>query len=99
MSYFTLLLKISDEPSEIYISMHATIAGIASLIASYTGGKVLSLIKDFQFSFLSGYNFLFMIAFGLRIFALYYFTRLDLGEKHRNLKFIEIAQMIITRRY
>jgi len=99
LSYFTLLLKISDEPSEIYISMHATIAGIASLIASYTGGKVLSLIKDFQFSFLSGYNFLFMIAFGLRIFALYYFTKLDLGEKHRNLKFIEIAQMIITRRY
>ncbi|MEN3041782.1 MAG: MFS transporter [Fervidobacterium sp.] len=99
LSYFTLLLKIIDEPSEIYISMHATIAGLASLIASYTGGKTLSLIKNFQFSFLSGYNVLFVIAFFLRIFALYYFTKLDIGEKHKSMKFIEIAYIIITRRY
>ncbi|MGC8903078.1 MAG: MFS transporter [Fervidobacterium sp.] len=99
LSYFTLLLKISEEPSEIFISMHAFVAGIASLIASYTGGKVLSLIKDFQFSFITGYNVLFVISLILRIFSLVCFAKLDLGEKHKNLKFIEIAQIVISRKY
>lgn len=98
LSYFTLLLKISDEPSELYISMHATVAGVASLIASYTGGKVLSYIKDLQFWHFSGYNVLFMIALILRIFALYYFSKLNIGDK-KNLKFREIALMIVARRF
>ncbi|MFN3692196.1 MAG: MFS transporter [Fervidobacterium sp.] len=98
LSYFTLLLKISDEPSELYISIHATVAGAASLIASYTGGKVLSYIKELNFGYFSGYNILFMIALFLRIFSLYYFSKLDIGDK-KKLKFREIAYMIITRRF
>ncbi|HQO06159.1 MAG TPA: MFS transporter, partial [Fervidobacterium sp.] len=66
LCYFTLLLKISDEPSEIYISMHAFVAGIASLIASYAGGLVMNALKDVSISIFTGYNILFMIAFILR---------------------------------
>ncbi|KAF2961458.1 MFS transporter [Fervidobacterium sp. 2310opik-2] len=99
LSYFTLLLKISDEPSENFISLHAFVAGLASLIASYSGGKVLSAIKDIEFGFLTGYNILFMIAFILRIIALIYFIKLNLGEDKRNLRFTQIAYMIVTRRF
>lgn len=99
LCYFTLLLKISDEPSEIYISMHAFVAGIASLIASYAGGLVMNALKDVSISIFTGYNILFMIAFILRFGALILFTRLDLGESHRNLKFVEIGYRIVTRRF
>ena len=98
LAYFTLLLKIVDEPSEIYISMHSLVAGIASLIASYTGGYTLNAIKDLRFLGLTGYNVMFMIAFVLRITALIVFIRLDFGsEVHRPMRFIEISQVFLRK--
>ncbi len=98
LAYFTLLLKIVEEPSEIYISMHAFVAGISSLIASYLGGVTLNGIKDWRFFGLTGYNVMFMIAFALRIGALILFIKLDFGtEGHRPLKFVEIGQILWRR--
>ncbi|WP_448376734.1 MFS transporter [Fervidobacterium sp.] len=98
LAYFTLLLKIVDEPSEIYISMHAFVAGFASLIASYAGGYTLNAIKDLRFFGLTGYNILFMIAFALRITALIIFIKLDFGkEGHRPMKFVEISQVLLRK--
>jgi len=99
LCYFTLLLEITDEPSEIYISMQAFVAGIASLIASYLGGLVLNTIKDTRIFIFTGYNILFLIAFVLRLYALIFFINLDLGERHKNLKFSEISYRIITRKF
>jgi MFS family permease len=98
LAYFTLLLKIVEEPSEIYISMHALVAGISSLLASYAGGLTLNAIKDWRFFGLTGYNIMFMIAFALRIGALISFIKLDFGtEGHRPLKFVEIGQILLKR--
>ncbi|MGC9771122.1 Na+/melibiose symporter [Fervidobacterium changbaicum] len=98
LAYFTLLLKLAQEPSEIYISMHSFVAGISSLIASYLGGLTLNAIKDWRFFGLTGYNVMFMLAFVLRIIALISFVRLDFGmEGHRPLKFVEIGQVFLRR--
>jgi len=98
LAYFTLLLEIVDEPSEIYISMHAFVAGVASLIASYAGGYTLNAIKDLRFLGLTGYNIMFMIAFVLRITALIIFIKLDFGrEVHRPMKFVEISQVLLRK--
>ncbi|WP_448384936.1 MFS transporter [Fervidobacterium sp.] len=98
LAYFTLLLKIVEEPSEIYISMHALVAGISSLIASYLGGITLNAIKNLRFFGLTGYNVMFMIAFALRIGALISFIKLDFGtEKHKPLKFVEMSQIFLRR--
>jgi len=78
--------------------MHAFVAGISSLIASYLGGVTLNGIKDWRFFGLTGYNVMFMIAFALRIGALILFIKLDFGtEGHRPLKFVEIGQILWRR--
>ncbi|MEJ5256677.1 MAG: MFS transporter [Fervidobacterium sp.] len=97
LAYFTLLLRIVDEPSEVYISMHAFVAGVASLIASLAGGFTLKAIRDVTIGNLTGYNIMFMLAFILRLAALIYFIKMDIGESHRPLKFSEISQIFLRR--
>ncbi|MGQ9855452.1 MAG: MFS transporter [Fervidobacterium sp.] len=97
LAYFTLLLKIVDEPSEVYISMHAFVAGVASLIASLAGGFTLRAIKNVVIGNLTGYNIMFMLAFVLRLGALIYFVKMDIGESQRPLRFVEISQIFLRR--
>ncbi len=97
LAYFTLLLRIVDEPSEVYISMHAFVAGVASLIASVAGGFTLKAIRDVTIGNLTGYNIMFMLAFILRFAALIYFIKMDIGESQKPLKFSEISQIFLRK--
>ncbi len=97
LAYFTLLLRIVDEPSEVYISMHAFVAGVASLIASVAGGFTMKAIRDVTIGNLTGYNIMFMLAFILRFAALIYFIKMDIGESQKPLKFSEISQIFLRK--
>lgn len=97
LAYFTLLLRIVDEPSEVYISMHTFVAGVASLIASVAGGFTLKAIRDVTIGNLTGYNIMFMLAFILRFAALIYFIKMDIGESQKPLKFSEISQIFLRK--
>jgi len=99
LNYFTLLLKISEEPSEIYFSMHAFVAGISSLLASYLGGFVLGYIKVLDFGRFSPYNVLFLFALLMRVAVFIYFSKLELGSCQRDMRFVEMGYRMITRRF
>ncbi|ODN30892.1 MFS transporter [Fervidobacterium thailandense] len=99
LNYFTLLLKISEEPSEIYFSMHAFVAGVSSLFASYLGGLVLSFIRTMDFGRLSPYNVMFLFALLMRVAVFIYFSKLELGSCQRDMRFVEMGYRMITRRF
>ncbi len=104
LSYFNLLLQVAREPAEFYVSTHALVAGIASLIASYLGGLTADALKDIQISIgnleiISGYNFLFFIALLLRISVYILFIKLDFGNYTRKMTFREMSYRLLTRNF
>lgn len=99
LCYFNLLLKISEEPSELFVSMHSFVAGISSLASSYLGGVTFEALKDLRLGPLSAFNVMFALALALRLSALAFFVRLDLGQSIRDMRFVEVGYRIITRRY
>ncbi len=103
LSYFNLLLQIAREPAEFYVSTHALVAGIASLIASYLGGLTAGALKDIRFVFdsleISGYNILFFMALILRIAVYILFIKLDFGNYTRKMTFREMGYRLLTRNF
>lgn len=100
LCYFTLLLKLSEEPPELYLATHAAVSGLSALAASYLGGVTLNFIKrSFEFSTFSPYNVMFFLTLLLRIASFVHFSRLDLRQDKRDMRVVEVGYRIITGRY
>ncbi|SHE74329.1 Major Facilitator Superfamily protein [Marinitoga hydrogenitolerans DSM 16785] len=85
LTFFNLLLETVSEPAENYIGAYAFISGAMAIISSTIGGFFGNLLKDKIFYILGdkyhGIQFLILVGFLLRIYALLHLTSVEAYEK------------------
>lgn len=85
LSLLNLMMEISEEPADSYVSAYALVSGVVAITAGMFGGIIGSFINEgviyiFGEEFYT-IRFSFLIAFILRLYSLLQLTRVDSFEK------------------